>query len=362
MSGNKSNEEKKQSKEEKKAATQTCRSLPAAAKRTVALAIKIPGAAHSSVTKVLEDRELQLAVANELKKAGEKLMKEQAESKGKGISMGASLQKVGAAAQKKLQEPVVKELKKTEEYKKLEKGLAEFKCAFDNTPVGAFVNENKMLLIIVGAVGAIGGGVAMYYTRSGDVPAKAYSLLPFLTPIKLGSVELNASGVKFKPSERQFEATIGAKGEWTGVKANLELSAAFKNDKLVGGGAKAGVSLALNPRTTGFISGSGSWKQGKDNNPDTAKGRADLGVKRKVSKRVNLQMQLYGELDQNDKNRKTQVGVGGKLKVAEPIGSQSSLSLDLSLGTGHYQSRVGSGYGARQNDHRVNVGVTFLFP
>jgi len=350
----------------KKAADQseTCHNFPEAAKRTVVLAVKLTGAtvkdSHAILSRVLADHELQEKLHAALKKAGEELMAEQA--KGNKVTLGKSLGTIGSATGSVLKSPVLKEVKKSSEYWRLEQGLQDFKCAFDNTPVGVFYNENKTLLIIVGVVGAVGAGAAMYYTKAGDLPAKAFSLLPSLTPIKLGTVELKVSDFKFKPSERQFDATVGAAVEWKAVKASFEVSVAFKNDKLVGAGGKTDLAVSLNARTTAFANASGSWAEGADGKPDAIKGRANLGVKRSVSQRVNLQFQLYGEFDQNDKKRTSQVGFGVSSKVAQPLGPKSSLSVGASVGTGTYQYQNGPGYTQSQPDHRVNFGLTLRFP
>jgi len=202
-----------------------CSTFGPAATKTVALAIDLAGwsaaNSHRIIERVLENKKVQKKLAEALKKAGEALMKERAG--GKSLSLGTTFGKMGSAAAGALQKPVGNDIKNSGKFKKLETSLTQTKCAFDNTPVGAFVNENKTQLIVVGAVAAVAGGVAMYHTKAGDTPAKALKLLPQLSVLTIGAVDLSVKNLEFKPSEQKVGADAKATGKWKSVQANLQL-------------------------------------------------------------------------------------------------------------------------------------------
>ena len=345
----------------KKTKVETCPSFPAAAKKTVALAVKLPGAAikdsYSNLNEVLNDPKLQNELASALKAAGQALMDEMA--KNKTISAGKSLSRIAKVSGKNLQKPMTSQIKKSPEYRRLEKGLKEFKCSFDNTPVGVFVNNNRTLLIIIGVVGAVGSGVAMYYTRTGDLPAKAFRLAELIS-IEIGAVSISAEKFVFTPSVRGIEVAIDTTAKWDNVKAKFGLSAAFKNDKITGVGGKSELSVELDPNTLMFVNASGSWAKGKDGNPNNIQGKSDIGVKHKISNRLNLQARVFGEYNQNDKARTLQYGITGSI-IRHRLANSYDLKVDARVGTGRFQNRVGAGFGPQRTDHRVFVNLKLNF-
>ena len=341
-----------------------CSKFGPAAHKTVALAIDLVGwsatNSHRIVERVLENEKVQKKLAEELKKAGEALMKEQAS--GKKLSVGGTLGKIGGAAGGVLQKPVTNQVKQSLEYKRLDTSLSQMKCAFDSTPVGAFVNENKTLLIIVGSVAAIGGGVAMYHTKAGDTPAKALKLLPTLLPtFSIGAVDLSVKNLEFKPSERKVGADATAKGKWQGVQANLQVGATFANDALVRAAGKGNLILTFNPGWQATASGAFSWSREDAATRSMIQGSAEVGVRRKLSNNANLNLQLFGSYADNDKGIIGQGGVKSNLAMENAVGNNTRLTLTPSYSAKVTQARDSRGLSAARTDHRVMMNLKLEF-
>ncbi len=348
---------------ESKKSANRCSKFGPTALKTVVLGIDLVGwsaaNSHRLIEKVLENEKVQKQLAAELKKAGEALMKEQAG--GKPVTLSSSLGKLGSATGGVLQKPLTNEVKKSAEYKKLETSLTQVKCAFDKTPVGAFVNKNKTLLIIVGSVAASGGGVAMYRAKAGDVPASALKLLPELSIVTIGAVDLSVKNLQFKPSDRTVGADVKATGKWITVKANLEIGATFANDSLKRVAGKGSLILTLNPSWQGTASGAVSWSREDAETRRIMKGSAALGVRKKLSNNANLNFQLFGNIVDDDKAYSRQLGVKSSLAVKEAVGKNTQLTLSPSYSAKVTQARGSRGYSAPQTDHRVFINLKLEF-
>ena len=277
-------------------------------------------------------------------------MKEQ--TGGKSLSLGAPFSKMGSAAAGVLQKPATNEIKNSGKFKKLETSLTQTKCAFDNTPVGAFVNENKTQLIIVGAVAAIAGGVAMYYTKSGDVPAKALKLLPELSLLTLGAVDLSVKNLAFKPSEQKVGADVKASGKWTNVKANFQLGATFASTSLLRVAGSGSLILTFDPDWRGTASGGFSWSRENAETRPILTGSAAVGVRRKLTNNANLTLQLYGNYVDNEKGISQQAGLRTNLTVNDAVGKDTRPTLSPSYSAKMTQSRHDRGYAAPRTDNR----------
>ncbi len=341
-----------------------CSKFGPAANKTVAVAIDLVGwsgkNSHRIVERVLEDKKIQKKLAEELKKAGQELMKEQ--TGGKAVSLGDSLGKIGGAAGGVLQKPITNHVKQSVEYKRLDSSLSQLKCAFDSTPVGAFVNENKTQLIVIGAVAAIGGGVAMYYTKAGDIPAKGLKLLPMLIPdFSIGSVDLSVKTLEFKPSQRRIGADATAKGKWKGVNADLQLGATFANDALVRAAGKGNLVLSFKPGWQATASGSFSWSRDNAEARTVIAGSAAIGARKKVSKNASLNLQLYGSYTDDEKGIAGQGGLKSNLTLNNAMGNNTRLLLSPSYSTKVSQARSNRGLGATQTDHRVMLNLKLEF-
>jgi len=345
-----------------------CTSLSKATSRTVALAFDLTGTtiadSPSTIKKILEDKTFQTAVANALKKTGQEIMKEQA--KGKPVGATDALKKFGSAAGKaalsKGSSLAGNQVKASPGFKRLEASLKELGCAFDKTPVGVFVNEHKTLLIIVGAVGALGGAVGLYYTKSGDIVGEnAAKLLSGMKITKIGAVTLKANKVQFKPSERKVAVELGATGKWDTVKASFALGASFKNDQLGGVNGKGSVVVDVAPRWSISADAAGSWARGDTGKPNAVSANTAVGVKHKFSEKASLSFQVVGSYTQTETARKGGVGGGVKFNAKDALGPKTGVSVGLDARRGVMQQGLPGGFGPTRPDNSVNLKVVLEF-
>lgn len=313
-----------------------CPSFDRAGHRVVALGIDLAGVtirdSQHILERVLAKPEVQDALAAALRQAGQDMMNQQI--LGQPLTLDQSLSRLGTAGGGVLRAPTESEVRRQREFQRLEQGLRELRCAFDHSPVGVFVNDNKTLLIIVGSVAAIAGGVAMYHTRAGDAPAELLSLLPRLDVLKIGGVTFSAGNVRFTPSERRVSGTFGATGQWGIVRASLDLSLTFASDALQQAGAQTRLELRFDPRISAHVAGSLRWSRGDATTQPSTTATAEIGMQQRLSQRSTLQFRFFGEFTDDQQGQRTRVGVGGQLGVGQPFGpgTRLSIGLDGSLG------------------------------
>jgi hypothetical protein len=344
-------------------ANQTCTKIGPALHRTVAVGIDLIGFSavhsHQVLSTVLEDKKIQLQLAEALKKAGQELMAEQ--NSGKHLTLDDTLSKIGTAADGIVRVPVKNQYQRSAEFQRLESSLQQLKCAFDQTPVGAFVNENKTLLVIIGSVAAIGGGVAMYQTKAGDVPAKAFSLLPSLTPISIGSVDITLQNFELKPSERKVAFDAGMSGKWSRVEARLNLGATFAHDDLTRAAGSGKLTLYLGSGWQGTAGGAAGWSRDSGAVRSAIYGSAELGIQKKLSNTANVSMQLFGTYADGEKGMTNETGIRGNLAASKVMGGRTKLTLSPSYTVKTTQARDEFGPGPARTDRRVFVNLKLEF-
>ena len=207
-----------------------CRDLKGSAVRSVVLGIRLANASVRNRDSIAKD----VLETKKVKDAIHKAFREQA---GTLIKTSLSGETLDGAAARALLGPIakaanpeaMKRVKMQKEYKEAAAGLRELKCSFDATPVGVFVNENKTWLIIAGVVVGAGSAAAMYWARSGDVPAKAMAMITELAAkeIEIGNVTFDVTGVNFVPSKGDVAGTVGATmGPLKAVHTRFQLSSA----------------------------------------------------------------------------------------------------------------------------------------
>jgi hypothetical protein len=331
------------SKSDKSADQKQCINLKQATVQTVTLAFELFDRTVLSspelLVKVLESKSVQDAIRGGLESAGKQLMTQQ--EGGKPVEFGGTMEILARAAAKAAKAPAKKvavdAIKKTREYQQFDAGLKEFKCAFEQSPVGMFVDKHKGLLIVVGVIGALGGGVAMYYAKAGDLPAKAFSLVQKMKPIKLGAISLHADKVLFKPSERQVEVGVSAKGDWSTVKASLELRGSVKNDGLKTGAAKGQLVYSIDPKTTISVTGSGSWAAAEPDKRRALTGAFEVEGKRQLSMRSDLSIRIFGNYDSLPETQGEKAGVGLSYGRKDVFGKGTGLRGGIEGTTGFTQ-------------------------
>lgn len=146
----------------------------------------------------------------------------------------ALLKLVGESAGKPLAPHIIDEIKKSKRYKALDKAAQDLSAEFKKVPVGAWITKNKTWLYIVGAGAVLGGAVAMYVTRSGDILAKPLALVSTdPKPIKqIGSLKFGVGldKIAFTPSERLIEVKPFLTADCDYIKTKLDISV-MRSDK-----------------------------------------------------------------------------------------------------------------------------------
>jgi hypothetical protein len=135
----------------------------------------------------------------------------------------------------KLTDAVLEQLKKTPEFKRLEKSLSDLESALKSSPVGVWVDKNKNILYVVGAGLAIGGAVALYVTKTGG-PAINFPMSKLAgKPIKVfnvGGFTLSGKVLAFKPDTREVGGALVGAEKWGKLEVSLELGVVATGDDI----------------------------------------------------------------------------------------------------------------------------------
>jgi hypothetical protein len=213
-----------------------CSDLKGSAVRSVVLGIRLVGATAKNrddiAEETLKSEKVQKAIHEAFRKQAGNLVK--ASLTGQALDSAVTLGLMGPIG-KAAQPEAMKEVKKQKEYREAAVGLKNLKCAFDKTPVGVFVDENKTWLIIAGVVVGVGSAAAMYMSKSGDLPAKGLTAITGLAAKKfeVGNVTFGAKDLEFEPSKQNVKGTLGVTmGKLSPVKTEFKMGAAVKGGTL----------------------------------------------------------------------------------------------------------------------------------
>ncbi len=163
----------------------------------------------------------------------------------------------------------LKQIKASSKFKALETQLKNFEEAAKSSAIGVWVDNNKGILYVVGAVLTVGAGVALYITKP---TGPAYKMgirelekLKFEV-LKVGALKLGVGGVVFDPTADRYGGKVTGKLEWEQLKIDLSLQIV----------ATVGKSTEVNGEVAvkyGVISVSGFMKQ------DLMKPKVDLTLR-----------------------------------------------------------------------------------
>lgn len=131
-------------------------------------------------------------------------------------------------------EAYIKQIKESSKFKALEKQLKNFEDAAKSSAVGVWVDHNKGILYVVGAVLAVGAGVALYITKpSGTIYGMGIRELEKLKfeVLKVGALKLGVGGLVFDPTAERFGGKVTGKLEWEQLKIDLSLQIVTANLK-----------------------------------------------------------------------------------------------------------------------------------
>lgn len=131
-------------------------------------------------------------------------------------------------------EAYLKQIKESSKFKALEKQLKNFEDAAKSSALGVWVDHNKGVLYVVGAVLAVGAGVALYVTTpSGSVYGMGIRELEKLKfeVLKVGALKLGVSGLIFDPTAERYGGKVTGKLAWEQLKVDLSLQIVTANAK-----------------------------------------------------------------------------------------------------------------------------------
>lgn len=136
-------------------------------------------------------------------------------------------------------EAYLKQIKESSKFKALEKQLKNFEDAAKSSAIGVWVDHNKGVLYVVGAVLAVGAGVALYITKpSGPIYGMGIRELEKLKfevlkvgTLKSGQVTLGVGNIVFDPTAERYGGKVTGKIAWEQLKIDLSLQIVTANLK-----------------------------------------------------------------------------------------------------------------------------------
>lgn len=128
----------------------------------------------------------------------------------------------------------LKQIKESSKFKALEKQLKNFEDAAKSSAIGVWVDHNKGILYVVGAMLAVGAGVALYITKpSGTIYGMGIRELEKLKfeVLKVGALKLSVGNILFDPTAERYGGKVTGKLEWEQLKIDLSLQIVTANLK-----------------------------------------------------------------------------------------------------------------------------------
>lgn len=133
----------------------------------------------------------------------------------------------------------LKQIKDSSKFKALEKQLKNFEDAAKSSAIGVWVDHNKGILYVVGAVLAVGAGVALYITKpSGTIYGMGIRELEKLKfevlkvgTLKSGQVTVGLGNIIFDPTAERYGGKVTGKIAWEQLKIDLSLQIVTANAK-----------------------------------------------------------------------------------------------------------------------------------
>ena len=353
-----------------------CHDLLDSSKRVVRLAFDLAGDEAEQLpdrlARVLNSGAVQAELRKALEKVGRELLEEQLKAAKSGRPQATApdgekvARAIGAGIYNAAPSEYLKLVKDSTQFKDLEKAFDVVLKDFNCTPFGAWVDRNKGVLIVIGAVLAVGTATAFYLTQTGDVVTKPLSGLG--KEIKIGSISLKPQLIEFTPSERKVvlkidlaKANVG-KFSLTGTAANGEFGVASSGEVTFRLTKPLSLSLGSEFALTGIAPPSaaraqwlaGPWNSYLQHHTYTTLAFRDGGLALTGSALVRndapglalgatyRSTTPMGMLSVGGKGELTTraAAVQGSISLTRPIGS-SILEFNASLSGTHYHDRLG---------------------
>ena len=180
----------------------------------------------SQVARALQTKDFQQAVKKALESEAQLLLKNQPLATHVVVTdpklARAMIGRIAEKALNPVKNDLIKQIENTDKAQKIKSNVKNIGAQVKTSKLGVWIDQNKMVLYIVGAVTAIGGAAALYYFKSGDfvgnfVKGKAKT-------INLGSIIIKGTLTQFQPSTRTVGAAIDAQANLKPVKVNLKIA------------------------------------------------------------------------------------------------------------------------------------------
>lgn len=231
-----------------------CKSVLDVAPETVILAFDVVGWTETTDPKrVLEARTVREEIEKALGEKAKELHKKH--TAGKEITQEDAIEVL-----KTIPKPIID--------KQTSEATDRLKCAFQQSPVGVWLDRNSWVLYVVVPLIAVGAGAYMYSAKVGDQPASwAASMAKTKGSIKIskrGKIELGLEKVSFVPSKREISAAGYSELQLERVKVRFSIEGQLVDGAL----KKQGLGLSMRTKLTdnvGFHAGSmaygsqGAW-------------------------------------------------------------------------------------------------------
>lgn len=264
----------------------------------------LPANAETLLSNALQSKDVQDALKNTLRDHAEAKVKNNQTNivEGDAKKLGADLL---SNTGKALGQSVVGEIKKTPQYKQLEKSAENIGEAFKCSRFGVWLDKNKKVLYVVGAGVTVAGAAAMYMARAGDeLTAPVMDLIKEkrVTVKMPGDLQLSVGGFKFSPKKREVGVDLTLAAQWTPVKATFSVVSTEIDSKV----QMAGTARIVIPYNWTNVKIEGTYDP---RNPKVAPVKLGMTVE---FKHDSLKLDLLGQLHlQNDKI--TSGSLGGSL-------------------------------------------------
>lgn len=211
-----------------------------ASRETVVLAVRLLdqelGETPQRIARALEGEDFKRAIREvleaEARRLAELQVRRQEITNEEGEHLLRALAESGSRA---VLQSVQSQVEASSKYQQVKLSLQRLEKAFRCSPMGVFIDENSTWLYIVATGLALGGAAALYVTRSGDPVANFSTDLAARTlrSIRLGSLTVGTSGLRFVPSERVVEVQpFVSFRAWRQVETTFRLRALFQQDQL----------------------------------------------------------------------------------------------------------------------------------
>ena len=124
----------------------------------------------------------------------------------------------------KIESAALEQIKKSPEYKRLEKAVQEFLQAAKTSPMGVWVDKHKKVVYITGIAMVLGGVAALFITKTGGRVVNFAADHLKNKPIKIfkvGSFTLQGQLLAFRPDQQQLGAGLILTRQWEQMQVSV---------------------------------------------------------------------------------------------------------------------------------------------